>query len=78
MHAGRTITAMDAIEEAESEKPARRGWDFSWNRWPNRLGYSIAAGFVVNLAADTRTLGTVIAVVLFVLTSAVVEVGRRR
>lgn len=73
MHARRTVTAMNEVEE----QAGRKRWDFSWNRWPNRLFYSIAAGWVVNLVAGTTTLGTVIAVVLFVLTSAIVAVGRR-
>lgn len=83
MHAGRTLTAMDATEEVEPEKPAKRGWDFSLNRWPNRLVYALLAGWVVSLATGGRYsgvngIGVTIAVVLFVLTTAIVEVSRRR
>jgi len=73
---GRTLAAMDAIEEAESEKTNR--WDWTWNNWGMRLVYCIAAGWVVNLATGIYALGTAIAVVLFVLTSVIIYVARRR
>lgn len=84
MRAGRTLTGMNedagreqrVVEESSDAKPKRR-WDWSMNLWGNRLGYSIAAGFLVNVAAHTRTLGTVIAVVLFVITTAIVTTRRR-
>ena len=63
-------------EQAGEAEPKRR-FDWSWNPWPNRLVYSLLAGTVVNLAAGSRTLGTVVAVVLFALTSAIVGVLRR-
>jgi hypothetical protein len=62
------------VEEATYTKPKR--WDWSLNRWGNRAAYSIAAGFVVNLATGVYALGTVVAVVLFVLTTAVVVTRR--
>lgn len=64
------------VEEASYAKPKRR-FDWSLNPWGNRLFYSLAAGTVANLALHTYALGTVIAVVLFVLTTAIVMVGRR-
>jgi hypothetical protein len=77
VRAGRTLAGMDAIEEeTEHEKPRR--WDFSWNRWSNRVIYSLIAGTVINVATGINALGAVVTVVLFVLTSVIVEVGRRR
>lgn len=75
VRAGRTVRAMAGTEETQEVRPKR---DWSLNNWGMRLVYSIAAGWVVNLALDTYALGTVIAVVLFVLTTAIVTVGRRR
>lgn len=63
------------IEQATLRKPKR--WSWSWNSWGNRLLYSVLAGLVVNLVTGIYALGTVTAVVLFVLTSAVVAVRRR-
>jgi hypothetical protein len=77
VRAGRTLTGMDAIEEAESEKAGRHPW-WSLERWGARLLYSLLAGTVINVATGINALGTVIAVVLFVLTTVIVEVSRRR
>jgi hypothetical protein len=71
---------MTNIDEADTERPKR--WDFSWNRWPNRLVYCLLAGWVVSLATGGRfsginALGLVIVVVLFVLTTVIAEVRRR-
>jgi hypothetical protein len=74
VRAGRTLTAMGDVEDVETERPKR--WDFSWNRWPNRLGYSLAAGTVINLATDIKPLGLTVTVMLFVLTSAIVAARR--
>ena len=63
------------IEDAQAAKPKR--WDFSLYRWPNRLFYSLLAGWIINISAGINTLGTVVAVVLFVLTTAIVTVRRR-
>jgi tetrahydromethanopterin S-methyltransferase subunit B len=62
--------------QAEGLAEPKRRFDWSLNNWPNRLVYSLIAGTVVNLAVGSRTLGTVVAVVLFVLTTAIV--GARR
>lgn len=56
-------------------KPKR--WDWTLNNWGSRLVYSLLAGTVVNLALGVRALGTVVAVVLFVLTTAIVTIRRR-
>lgn len=63
--------------QAEDTAEPKRRFDWSWNNWPNRLVYSLLAGTVVNLAVGSRTLGTVVAVVLFALTSAIVGAVRR-
>jgi len=73
VHAGRTVTAMTS-----RETETRKRWDWSLNNWGNRLLYSVLAGLVVNISTGIYALGTVIAVVLFVLTTAIVEVVRRR
>lgn len=75
VRAGRTIAAMDAIEETESEKAAHPWW--SLEHWGARLLYSLVAGWVINIATGIYALGTSIAVVLFVLTTTIV-VSRRR
>lgn len=54
---------------------AKRDW--SLNQWANRLMYSILAGIVINLTTGIYVLGTVVAVVLFVLTTAIVTARRR-
>lgn len=77
VRAGRTLAAMSNVE------PQPKRWDFSLNRWPNRLVYSLLAGWVGSLATGGRfsgvnAIGLAIAVVLFVLTTAIVEVARRR
>lgn len=66
------------IEQTHVDKPikVRRKHDWSWNNWGNRLVYCIAAGFVTNLATGISALGVIVAVVLFVLTSAIVAVRR--
>lgn len=69
---------MAEIEEVESERPARRGWDLSLNRWPNRLFYSFIAGWVINISTGINAIGTTVAVVLFVLTTAIVLAVRHR
>lgn len=66
---------VDRLVEDATSAPAKR-WDWSLERWGNRLAYSILAGFAVNLTTGTNAFGTVIAVVLFVLTTAIV-VSRR-
>jgi hypothetical protein len=63
------------VEEASYTTPKRRDW--SINNWGNRLVYSLLAGMVVNLSTGIYALGTTIAVVLFVLTSAIVATRRR-
>lgn len=75
MHAGRTLAGMTDIDNAETEKPAKRGWDFSWNHWANRLAYSLVAALAINSITHTA-LGWVIGIVLFVLTSAIVAARR--
>lgn len=65
------------IEETSLTKRQRR-FDWSLRPWGNRLFYSLIAGTAVNLSLHTYALGTVIFVVLFVLTSAIIEAGRRR
>lgn len=55
---------------------AKRDW--SLNRWGNRLVYSIIAGFVVNITTGIYAFGTVIAVVLFFLSTAIVVAARGR
>jgi hypothetical protein len=62
------------VEEASYTKPKRRDW--SVNNWGNRLAYSVLAGMVVNLATGIYALGTTVAVVLFVLTTAIVAARR--
>lgn len=62
------------VEETSYAKPKRRDW--SPTNWGNRLAYSILAGMAVNLATGIYALGTVIAVVLFVLTTAIVAARR--
>jgi tetrahydromethanopterin S-methyltransferase subunit B len=64
------------IEETSLVKPKRR-FDASLNPWPNRLFYSLVAGTVINFATGIYALGTAIAVVLFVLTTAIVVTARR-
>lgn len=67
------------IEQASYAKPRR--WDFSLSRWGNRIVYALLAGWVVSFATGHATgingIGWVIAVVLFVLTTTIVEVSRR-
>jgi hypothetical protein len=81
--ARRTVTGMSAdvgheVEESQQDAPRRRGFDWGLQPWGNRLFYSIVAGAVVNFSLHTTGIGTVVAVVLFVLTSAIVLAGRRR
>lgn len=61
------------IEQASYAKPKR--WDWSLDRWPNRLSYSLLAALMINAITHTG-LGWVIGIVLFVLTSAII--GARR
>lgn len=69
----------ELIDHTHVDKPikVRRRFDWSFNPWGNRLFYSLVAGTVVNLALHTYALGCVIAVVLFVLTTAIVTAARR-
>jgi hypothetical protein len=60
--------------DVDTAKP-KRSW--SLNYWGNRLVFCIFAGFVVNVSTGTNALGTVIAVVLFVLTTAIVHARNR-
>lgn len=53
-------------------------WDWTWNNWVMRLLYSVAAGTVVNVTTGIHALGEVVTVALFVLTSVIVFVSRRR
>lgn len=71
MRAARTLTGMNR------DAGAKKRWDWSLNNWGNRLIYSVLAGIVVDLGTGIRALGWVVAVVLFVLTSAVVLTLRR-
>lgn len=68
----------ELIDHTHVDKPikVKRKHDWSWNNWGNRLVYCIAAGFVTNLATGIPALGVLVAVVLFVLTSAIVAVRR--
>lgn len=75
MHAARTLRGMTEIEGARAARP-KRSW--SLDHWGMRLFYSVIAGAVVNWTTGAYALGTVVAVVLFVLTTAIVTVGRRR
>ncbi len=59
------------IEETRLDKPRRR-WNWSLSNWGNRLVACLLAGGAINLATGTQTLGTIAAVVLFLLTSAIV------
>jgi hypothetical protein len=63
------------IEQTHLDKPAKR-WSWSWTNWGNRLVYCLLAGAVINWTTGIYALGTVIAVVLFVLTSAIVAARR--
>jgi hypothetical protein len=60
----------------EIDAKPRRRLDWSLNSWGARLVYCLLAGTAINLATGVNTLGTVIAVVLFVLTTAVVHIRR--
>lgn len=48
------------------------------DHWGMRLFYSLAAGTVINVTTGIYALGTTVAVVLFVLTTAIVTASRRR
>lgn len=63
------------IEEIHADKPAKR-WTWSWTNWGNRIVYCLLAGAVVNWTTGVYALGTVIAVVLFVLVTAILAVRR--
>jgi hypothetical protein len=63
------------LEDASSAK--RKRWDGSLNNWGNRLAYSVIAGLIINLATGLYAVGTVIAVLLFVITTAIVTAVRR-
>ena len=66
------------VDQTHLDKPitVKRKHDWSWNPWGNRLLYSLLAGTVVNLTTGIYVLGTVIAVVLFVLTTVIVTTRR--
>ena len=68
------------VDQTHLDKPikVRRPFDWSWNPWGNRLAYSLVAGLVVNVSTGIYALGTVVAVMLFVLTTVIVTVSRRR
>lgn len=66
---------VDRVIEETSLTKRKHGWSF--NSLGNRVVYSVLAGLVVNLATGIYLLGTVITVVLFVLTSAIVGIRRR-
>jgi tetrahydromethanopterin S-methyltransferase subunit B len=55
--------------------PAPRWW--SLLSWTGRIIWAVVAGTVVNVFTGIHVLGTVVTVVLFVLTSAVVVAVRR-
>lgn len=65
------------IEDAQGSKPSR--WQiWSLNSWGNRLLYSFLAGLVVQMATGISALSRTVVVVVFVLITAIVIVGRRR
>ena len=66
------------VDQTHLDKPitVRRKFDWSWNPWGNRLVYCVLAGILVGLVLGSSAIGTVIAVVLFVLTSAIVAARR--
>lgn len=76
VRAGRTVRAMAEINKAGTARPAWRSWGFE--HWGMRLFYAIAAGTVVNLVTGIYALGTIVAVVLFVLSTVIVLVARQR
>jgi len=57
-------------------KVRRRRFDWSWNPWGNRLVYCVLAGILVSITTSSNIIGTVVTVVLFVLTSAIVAARR--
>jgi len=68
------MTNIDAEHEEEYEIHIPPWW--SWQYWPIRLVYCLAAGTAVNLTIGVYAFGTVITVVLFVLTSAILATRR--
>ena len=66
------------LDDARAAAAKARRWDFSWNRWPTRLVYSIAAGAVVNFAFGATELGTAVALSVFAVSSTVMWAIRYR
>jgi len=66
------------VEQTHLDKPikVRRKFDWSWNPWGNRLVYCVLAGILVSITTSSNIIGTVVTVVLFVLTSAIVAARR--
>jgi hypothetical protein len=64
------------VEETHLDKPAKR-WNWSWTNWGNRIVYCLLAGAIINWSTGLYALGTTVAVVLFVLTTAILSVRRR-
>jgi hypothetical protein len=65
---------VERIAEDAAAKPKR--WNFSLDNVWNRLATSLLAGVVVNLSTGIYVLGTVVAVMLFVLITAIVMMRR--
>lgn len=63
------------VEETSFTAKPKRSW--SMNNWGNRLFYSVAAGFFVNVTTHLYALGAIITVVLFILTTAIITAARR-
>jgi hypothetical protein len=64
------------IEETDLSAKPKRSWTLQ--HWSNRLAASLLAGLVVYWGTASNALATIVAVMLFVLTTAIVTVARRR
>lgn len=74
MRAPRTLVRVSHTDE-QAGKPKRSSWGIQ--NWGVRLLYCVIAWAVVNLTTGLYALGAVVAVVLFVVTTAIVAAGRR-